>query len=376
VKLQLHRNEWYVTHARRLLQERAAKGVLRGAPDELRALLKDHPEPGRRLRALWALHAVGALDAAARRELLGHADEDIRAWTVQLALESRDCDDETLALLARMAANDPSPVVRLYLAAGIRRLPAPRRLPVLEGLAGRAEDAGDANLPLLLWYAAEGLAEADRPAALALMKTAKIPLIREFMARRIAALATDRPILNVVTLGATGDGSTDDSAAFQKAIDQLAAGGGRVLVPWGVRPYRIAQSLRVTSDHVEFWGPGARLQFVDDATLTLEGAEGRALRDLALRGLRLEKAEGTNVALRIGHAEAVVLENLQVRGGASASGVDGLSILSSRFDVLKVAMAESGRPTATLRAVSVDRSFLLTGEASGVHLDACKLPPR
>src|SRR5712691_2098819 len=40
--------------------------------------------------------------------------------------------------------------------------------------------------------------------------------------------------IDVRTLGATGDGKTKDTAAFQKALDQAAAaGGGDVLVPAG-----------------------------------------------------------------------------------------------------------------------------------------------
>src|SRR5204862_377449 len=121
-----------------------------------------------------------------------------------------------------------------------------------------------------------------------MLKSSRIPLIREFMARRITALGIDRPILNVVTLGATGDGTTDDSAGFQRTIDQLAATGGRILVPWGVRPFRIARPLVVSSDHLEFWGPGARLQFVEKGSLTVAGTGGRTLREFSIRGLRIE----------------------------------------------------------------------------------------
>jgi len=365
VKLQLHRNEWYVTHSRRLLQERAAKGSSSAVHEALRDMLRNNPEPSRWLRALWALHVTGGLDAAARRSLLGHAHEDIRAWTVQFVFDRRDVDDETMGVLARMAATDPSPVVRLYLAAGIRRLPAERRIPVLEGLVGHGEDGGDPNLPLLIWYAAEGLAEANLPAALGLVKNAKIPLLREFMARRIAALGVDRPILNVIALGAAGDGTTDDSAAFQKAIDQLAKSGGRILVPWGVKSFRIAKPLVVSSDHLEFWGPGAQIEFVGDAALTASG-----IRDLAMRGLRIKGA------VSLTKADGVVLEDLQVKGGCAISASDGIAITSSRFESLEIQLAESGHPSAKLRNVAVDKSYRLTGDATGVKIDACRLPTK
>jgi hypothetical protein len=333
-------------------------------------MLRDHPDPGRRLRALWALHVTGGLDAEERRRLLRHPDEDIRVWTIQMALENRELDPETADLLANLASSDPSPVVRLYLAAGIRRLPAERRVAVLEGLVGHGEDSDDPNLPLVIWYAAEGLAEANLPAALRLVKQARIPLLREFMARRIAALGVDRPILNVVSWGATGDGTTDDSAAFQKTIDQLAKMGGRILVPWGVKPYRIAKRLTVSSDHLEFWGPGAQIEFVGDATLTVSG-----IRDLSMRGLRI-KGSAPGAVLNLTKTDGVVLDDLQVKGGLVMTGVDGASISSSRFDSLVIQMAESGHPSVKLRGVTVEKSFRLTGDATGVQVDACRLPSK
>jgi putative membrane-bound dehydrogenase-like protein len=375
VKLQLHRNEWYVTHSRRLLQERAAKGAVTGVHEALRTILRDSTDPSRRLRALWALHVTGGLDAAARLALLDHPDEDIRAWTIQLELEDRKVDEATSQKFARLAVSDPSPVVRLYLAAGIRRLPPERRIAVLEGLVSHAEDAGDPNLPPVIWYAAEALAEADLPAAVGLLKHSRIPLIREFMARRIAGLGLDRPVVNVVSIGATGDGTTDDSAAFQTAIDRLARTGGRVLVPWGVHPYRIARPLLVSSDHVEFWGPGGRLLFADGAGLLVLGTEERPVRDLTLRGLRLE-GSGAAAILQLRRVEEVVLEDLQVKGGAVIAAVGKLSLSSSRFDALEIALPESGSPKAALRGVTVARSFRLTGDRTALSLDGCSLPSK
>lgn len=50
--------------------------------------------------------------------------------------------------------------------------------------------------------------------------------------------------VSVKDTGARGDGSSDDTAAIQSAIDQVAeAGGGRVILPAGT--YRITESLRV-----------------------------------------------------------------------------------------------------------------------------------
>jgi putative membrane-bound dehydrogenase-like protein len=367
VKLQLHRNEWYVTHARRILQERGPQPAVHEA---LRAILKDHPDATRRLRAVWALHVTGGLDAAARRALLDHPDEDIRAWTVQLELEDRDVDPLTAEKFARLAESDPSPVVRLYLAAGIRRLPPQRRIAVLRGLVRHAEDADDPNLPLVTWYAAEEVAEADLDAALGLLKESRIPLLREFMARRISALGTDRPVVNVVSIGARADGVTDDTPAFQSAIDRLAKSGGRLLVPWGVHPYRILKPLTVSSDHLEFWGPGARMQFAEGAGVV---ARGGPLRSLSIRGLRLE-GTGSVPVVDLRGVEDALLEDLQVRGGGAIAAAGRLTVATSRFDTLEVRMPDTGATPATLRGLTVSRAFTLTGDARGVQMDGCTLP--
>jgi putative membrane-bound dehydrogenase-like protein len=187
VALQLHRNDWHVRHARRVLQERAAAGRLGGeVRPALEEILDRNPDVTRRLRALWALRSIDAIPQGRLRALLDHPAGWVRAWTVQFELEDREVTEETLRKLESMAASDPSPEVRLYLAAGCRRLPAERRWGILAGLAGRAEDAADPNLPLLIWYAAEPLAEKDPRRAMELVAETKLPHLRTFMARRIA----------------------------------------------------------------------------------------------------------------------------------------------------------------------------------------------
>ncbi len=363
VDLLLRKNEWYVTHARRLLQERAAKGPIPGVREALWMRVKSHPEPGRRLRALWALQVVGGLDAVACRELLDHRDEDVRAWTVQFICERPGfVDSRLLDRMAQMAVYDESPVVRLYLAAGIRRLPVSLRARVLAGLTSHPEDAKDPNLPLVIWYAAEGLAEADLPSALHLMKSSQIPLIREFMARRVAALAVDRPILNVVSMGATGDGLTDDSGAFQKAIDQLAATGGRVLVPWGVAAYRIAKPLTVSADNLEFWGPGARLSFAGEGSLSVRASKG-----FQMRGLRLDGS--TTTVLRLDGVRDASFEDVQIRGGALMTSIENVKLSSSRIDLLDLKDPGEGKSATRLRGVPADKVFKL----DGVNVDVQKI---
>lgn len=190
VRLQLHRNEWFARHARRLLQERAAAGQLSpGTRTDLLAVLRQPLDTPKRLRAVWALHAIGAVDEKLIAELLDSPDEYLRAWAIILELENRAVSPALLARLTQMATKDPSPFVRLYIASGLQRLPAAQRWPIAEELVKHAEDAEDAYLPLMIWYGIEPLVEADADRFVMLIEKAKIPLVREFIARRVAALA-------------------------------------------------------------------------------------------------------------------------------------------------------------------------------------------
>ena len=129
-ELMLEKNDWYVRHARRILAERASKGPIK--PEAVSTLMKialENPDETRRLRGMWALHAVrrhrrnldpqipGRLEPL--RSLLGHparrrrrepADRGRNSWRLE-----------------ELAASDPSPIVRLYLASRLQRLPADQR---------------------------------------------------------------------------------------------------------------------------------------------------------------------------------------------------------------------------------------------------------
>ncbi|MCP3915419.1 MAG: DUF1080 domain-containing protein [bacterium] len=180
----LSRNEWDVRMARLVLQERGPDPAVHRA---LVALVRDHPEVPRRLRALWTLHATDGLDDAFVLELLADAEEDVVAWSVQLALEGRSPSAAVSGELRRLARESGSPVVRLYLASALQRLPPPERWPVVEGLVVHAGDAVDANLPYLYWYGLEPLVAAEPARALALACATPIEQLERWIVRRAAS---------------------------------------------------------------------------------------------------------------------------------------------------------------------------------------------
>ncbi|HXX94671.1 MAG TPA: PVC-type heme-binding CxxCH protein [Planctomycetota bacterium] len=185
---QLHPNDWYVRQARRLLQERHQAGVdLSGAHAALTRTLLEHPEVPRKLRALWALYSSGGLPDALLLKLLGHESEHLRAWAVRLLVDSRNPSEAACLAFVPMASQDPSPLVRLFLASALQRMPQASRWGVIEALAQHGEDADDPSIPLMIWYGTEPLVSSDLARASKLAADSKIPLLRQSIARRMSS---------------------------------------------------------------------------------------------------------------------------------------------------------------------------------------------
>ncbi|MCA8995347.1 MAG: c-type cytochrome, partial [Planctomycetaceae bacterium] len=189
VAYQRHRNDWWVRHARRKLQERFAAGEdLTSARERLFKMFAEDPDVYRKLRALWALHVTGG----AGREFLAkqtfHVSEDIRGWAVTLLCEDLPVDEEFQAQLLRLAKSDPSPRVRLRIASALQRVATNDRWAIAAALLRHPEDAEDQNLPLMDWYAIEPLIDEDITRFVGLAADCQIPLVTRHIARRVAEM--------------------------------------------------------------------------------------------------------------------------------------------------------------------------------------------
>lgn len=193
-ELALQRNDWPVRQARQLLQERAAaKADLTTAHQRLREILVQHPDPTRKLRAMWALYVSEGLTANDLRGLLNHEHEHVRAWAVRLLGDRGTYAAEDLPRLAKLAREDASALVRLHVASALGRLAPADRWPIAQELAAHAADAADHNLPLMIWYGVEpAIAEVPDP-AVELARRSKIPLLQEYVARRLGEDVEARP---------------------------------------------------------------------------------------------------------------------------------------------------------------------------------------
>lgn len=207
VKLHAHPNEWFTRRARIELAGRAQSGRdVSAARAQLRELFERSGDVVLKLRALWTLYGIGSADEGFLRAQLGHPDEHVRTWAIRLLTDAwpldtvmsrrpaakRTAGPETVAPAAvlpdfvRLAAKDPSGLVRLALASTLQRLPVARRAGLAAALLSRKEDANDHNLPLLTWYGLIPVADADPAGLAALAAGCELPLTRNFIARRLA----------------------------------------------------------------------------------------------------------------------------------------------------------------------------------------------
>ena len=240
VELLLHKNEWYVRQSRRLLQERANRQrKLPGASppsnvaDSLAKIAFTNKDETLRLRGMWALHVIGGLTEERFLKALSDTSASVRAWAVQLASENGNPSETLMKRFAELASADPSPMVRLYLASGLQRLPLAQRWDILQGLFAHSEDAADANLPLLYWYALEPLAESSPERTLKLASEAKAsPSLLPFVVRRIASSATPES-LELVVKSLSSEIETGRRQALLSSVQEALKGRRRVDMPKG-----------------------------------------------------------------------------------------------------------------------------------------------
>lgn len=192
LKLQIHSNDWHVRQARRVLQERAAAGTLgKDTVEAARTHLKATDDVTWKLRALWALHAVGGLTPADLADLLKHEDDNIRAWAVMLAVEPPAPAPEVVDMLVKATEAEESQFVLLFVTGAVQRLPAAAARKLGGVLVRRILDSDDANLALATWYAVQKLlASTDRaPDWTELLEHTRHPLISRNIARYLVATA-------------------------------------------------------------------------------------------------------------------------------------------------------------------------------------------
>ena len=195
-----HPNKFHRSASLQLLAERrdlASVPLLDGL------LAADHGRGA--LGALWALYQIDALDDARAVSALTHAYAPVRCWAMRFlgdkygvnrglgvpGLDSkgaRDLPPQVFAAVLARAKTEPDAEVRSQFACSARRLPTGQMLTLVAALASRDEDAQDAYIPLLLWFALESHVTLDRDAVVGLLRDRALwdrPLVREHLLPRL-----------------------------------------------------------------------------------------------------------------------------------------------------------------------------------------------
>jgi hypothetical protein len=126
--------------------------------------------------------------------------------------------------------------------------------------------------------------------------------------------------INVRTLGAKGDGVTDDTVPIQQALDHVSAqGGGTVFVPYG--NYLISSTLKVAGNTTIF-GVGRKASLIKlkdgsdcDVLSTYEDGQQRYylhLRDFGIDGNAQNQSTGTSNGIVVSNVNECVIDNVGV----------------------------------------------------------------
>jgi len=385
VELQLHPNDWFVRQSRRALQERAARGEdLAAARTDLRQLLADNPDSTRRLRALWALHVSGGLEAAELIPLLDHEDEHLRLWAVQLLVETSPSPD-IVAALVRRASQETSGLVLAYLASALQRVPLEARLALATPLATHGEFADDRVLPLLVWYGIEAAAAEHPVAAVAMLHGSKMPKVNRYVARRLASQIESRPdgVAELVKclLATSGDdvrrpvlaGMADGLRGWQKAV----APAGWSDLAMSLEKSGPEESRALARELSVVFGDGRAID--DVKKVAADGKQSSASRRQAIRSLATARVAGLAETLIPLLADATISDEA-VRGLATVDLLGSAPLLLENYRRMnrpgRAAAVESlamRRDTARMLLTSVDKEVVGRAEVTPAVLRQMQL---
>ena len=115
-----------------------------------------------------------------------------------------------------MSETDPSPIVRLYLASALQRVPEDWKWELAAQLVSRKEDQNDHNIPKLIWFGISDLFEKNEKKFLELARQSEIPLLTKHIARR----AVDRDALKQL-VGAITSSSLNQTLLLEGMVNGM-----------------------------------------------------------------------------------------------------------------------------------------------------------
>ncbi len=355
VELQLHRNDWHVQHARRVLQERAAAGNvdMSAAVFKLVLMLNAHEDVPEQLRAIWALHVMGYMDRDNLISQFKDKSEYVRAWSLRLLCESKELPDTALDRLRMLAMHDESALVRMHLASCLQRLKPESRWAIAEALMARSEDADDENIPLLVWYGIEPLVDIDRERFVALAGKSSLPLVAKYVGRRAAELPRAEDTLAAIVKQLSTTKGEVQTELLAGVIEGLA---GRRTVPmpesW---PAAYVSLKEVRDDRLHERALQLALIFDDPQALNelkAQAADAKvipAVRNRALQALVSKKAKNLD-ALLLELLPDAAIARTALRGLAEYDHPQTATAIIGRYSAFDAAARQDALQTLSSRA--------------------------
>lgn len=291
IELLTHPNEWFPRTARRLLQERAVAGDdLNPIIGPLREMMQSGDTVPHRLRALWCLNSIGHLEISLLISLLDDPHEAIRSQAAALLSDTEIEDETIIQALVHRADEETSGLVLLRLASALHRLPLEQRFELATPLLEKEEFAHDPHLPLMIWYGLEPAVGSNLSRSVELLTTARMPLPRQFIARRIAAEHRTHPQGTDLLVQVLGDSEEPFSADILRGMAAALEGWRKATVPqgWKTVSGRISEqggdeSQRLARELSVVFGDGRALDEL--RKIALAGNEPVSKRQNAIRAL-------------------------------------------------------------------------------------------
>ncbi len=225
-----HENVWWRRHALRNLHERAAVGERLSTGQT--GQLTNRASHGSVRDAVTAVQTLAAMKAdPAWMDSVYHAASKQNRDAIQVQIISQKFfSGETpvaadIAWLESRIDRNASPLVQLWLAAALQRVPIDQRWPAAEDLASLEVVPEDRNLVLMRWYAIEPLVPSDPGRAMKMALAGGHYYLSRSIARRIAS-ADQLPQALVAIRDAA------ETTALEAVLAGLLAGlPGRVEMP-------------------------------------------------------------------------------------------------------------------------------------------------
>ena len=365
VHLLSHENDWYPRIARRLLQERAHRGVniAEGTIRKILQIATDSKNVRHQLRGLWTLHAIGEIADERLYRLLADESEHIRLWAVKLLTDAGQPSGKTARVLQVIASAESDGLVLVHLASAMDRLAHDDRWLIAQSIAKRKEFRGDPVLPKMVWYGIEPAVAANPRRAVALLSSSEFPDLRYFIARRITETLDEN------------EGAVDGLVQYMHGVPDYAGrldtlrgiadalrGWHRAAKPKGwdefaqtIRQSRSDAAIGLVDQISIVFGDGRST----DELIKIARGKGRfstAFRRRAIQSLVKSKAEGT----------AALLTNLAQDRDVSTAAVAGLGTFPDAApEILKI----FGRIHRRARATAVD-ALVARPASAALLLDA------